>query len=578
MSSVAVAAYVYTHETMLSSIPVVTIYVAVALWAAVSALDHVLSSQALTLLFADVKYVSGGTVVLGLFFFVAEYTDDRRWLRPRRVVGVMLPFLILLGFVFADETFGTTLLRQHVVATPSGPFDTSVRSSGVVFLLFTMYAYVLIGTAGYKLFSEYRRLKVDTLREQIRAILVATVVPAVLNMAFNLRLVTVDLTPIGFFVTTLMAVAVIFRYRITDIVPIARRTAIDSVDVGMLVVDSEGTIIDANEAASAHLDVPAGDLTGRGVVDLFSGNPDVVRVLENGDERRTRTDYVVDGEERYFDVDVSTIENGNGDLIGRVVLLSDVTDQVSWERALRERTTELERQNDRLEEFAGIVSHDLRNPLNVASMRLELEADNLDEENYAKIASSLDRMEGIVDDTLELARQGQRVTERDDVSLRAVAEAAWANVATETGSLTVASDRVLSANEPRLQRVFENLFRNAVEHGSTSPDSQARQDAVEHGAAAAGTGDPSVTVTVGATDDGWYVEDDGPGIPEEERSDVLQQGYSTNDEGTGFGLAIVNASVEAHGWDLSITESRDGGARFEVTVPTDSPAMATEVE
>ena len=77
------------------------------------------------------------------------------------------------------------------------------------------------------------------------------------------------------------------------------------------------------------------------------------------------------------------------------------------------------------------------------------------------------------------------------------------------------------------------------------------------------TGGESVTVTVGTLPNGFYVEDDGPGIPEEKRDKVLKEGIPTREEGTGLGLSIVQSIAEAHTWDLALTEGSEGGARFE---------------
>jgi signal transduction histidine kinase len=81
-------------------------------------------------------------------------------------------------------------------------------------------------------------------------------------------------------------------------------------------------------------------------------------------------------------------------------------------------------------------------------------------------------------------------------------------------------------------------------------------------------GGDDVTVRVGRLADGtgFYVEDDGPGIPDADRDGVFHRGYSTSDEGTGFGLAIVATIADAHGWTVTATAGADGGARFEVTV------------
>jgi signal transduction histidine kinase len=105
-----------------------------------------------------------------------------------------------------------------------------------------------------------------------------------------------------------------------------------------------------------------------------------------------------------------------------------------------------------------------------------------------------------------------------------------------------------------------------VAHGSTDNRRGSAGDSVEHGGDSAnGHTSAGVNVTVGALDDGFYVADDGPGIPESERDDVFEAGYSTNEDGTGFGLDIVREIVEAHGWTIAVTESESGGARFEIT-------------
>jgi signal transduction histidine kinase len=154
---------------------------------------------------------------------------------------------------------------------------------------------------------------------------------------------------------------------------------------------------------------------------------------------------------------------------------------------------------------------------------------------------------------LTLAKQGQSVEETVTTDLNEVARDAWQNVSTEDMSLSVIGDSKIQADPGRLKELFENLFRNSLEHA-----------------------DPPVTVTVGTLDTmltttrsgqndltGFYVSDDGPGIPEDERDDVLESGYTTAQDGTGFGLSIVKQIAEAHRWEMNVGESHDGGVRFE---------------
>lgn len=209
---------------------------------------------------------------------------------------------------------------------------------------------------------------------------------------------------------------------------------------------------------------------------------------------------------------------------------------------LNEQTAKLEAQNQRLNQFAQIVSHDLRNPLNVAAGRLQLARETGDPEQFETIERSLDRMETIITDTLALANQGQTVEVTQSLSLGALAEAAWETVETGDVALNVESDVRLEADENRLRQALENLFRNAIDHG----------------------GSELTTVRVGSLSDGFYVEDDGTGIDPGDREQIFEIGFSTQERGSGLGMVIVEAIVQAHGWSIEVTEASDGGARFEI--------------
>jgi signal transduction histidine kinase len=223
---------------------------------------------------------------------------------------------------------------------------------------------------------------------------------------------------------------------------------------------------------------------------------------------------------------------------------------------LRRRTAELARQNDRLEEFAGIIGHDLRNPLNTARGRLQLVAERDDPSDLAAVDDALDRMEEMIDRLLTLARNGKPVEATAPTSVAEVATAAWETSATAAATLSVDTGLVVDADRERLRTLFENLFRNAVDHAGTE-----------------------VTVAVGELEDeeGFYVADDGPGLPSDAGEAVFRRGFTTDNDGTGFGLSIVTEVVDAHGWTIRTAEPgdrfSDGGARFEIVTSGDPPVV-----
>ena len=218
--------------------------------------------------------------------------------------------------------------------------------------------------------------------------------------------------------------------------------------------------------------------------------------------------------------------------------------------------SELRQERDRLDDFASVVSHDLRSPLSVASGYAELAADSGDPEHIERVKDAHERIEEIIEDILMLSREGRTIGEREPIPLEQAARSAWDTVDTADASFEASDDTRISADRTRFRQLFENLFRNSVEHGSTGSRTES-DDSVEHGG-------EDVTVRIGTLEDGFYVEDDGPGIPEADRESVFDTGYSTTDGGTGFGLAIVAEIVEAHGWEIAATEGSDGGARFEI--------------
>jgi methyl-accepting chemotaxis protein len=225
---------------------------------------------------------------------------------------------------------------------------------------------------------------------------------------------------------------------------------------------------------------------------------------------------------------------------------------------------DVQERNEQLATISHVLSHDLRNPLNVATGRANLLAEDVDSPHVGPLCDALDRIDTIIDDAVVLALHSN-VEETTPVDLRARATSAWALVETETATLTVTETTTFDADRDLLSHVFENLFRNAVEHGATSDRTAAGDDAPP---------DAGVDVRVGPLADGrgFYVEDDGDGIPAADRDAVLEAGYTTNREngGTGFGLSIVKTVADAHGWTVTVTESEAGGARFEVGVEPQS--------
>ncbi len=208
----------------------------------------------------------------------------------------------------------------------------------------------------------------------------------------------------------------------------------------------------------------------------------------------------------------------------------------------RETEASLRRKNEQLEALTSVVSHDIRNPLSVAEGNLELAAQECESEHLERVAAAQDRMRSFVDDLVTMAGEAAEIGDTEAVALDAVARAAWETVATEAATLRSETEATLEADRHRLTQLLENLYRNAVEHAGES-----------------------VTVTVGDRPEGFFVADDGPGIPPDQHEAVFDIGVADEDGGTGLGLYIVEEVATAHGWSVLVSESEAGGARFDFT-------------
>jgi PAS domain S-box-containing protein len=338
---------------------------------------------------------------------------------------------------------------------------------------------------------------------------------------------------------------------------IARQQALleaqqESVLDGILVVDEAGTVISYNDQFVELWGVPGeiGEQDDEAVLEWAAGQlanlDDVHERVDGHDEtaRETTTDEIgtetaldeielEDG--RVFDRYTTPLVGDGGTHYGQLLTFRDVTERV-------EREAELQRHNERLQEFASVVAHDLRNPLNVATGQLDVARERDDDEHLEAVAESHERIAALIDDLLGLAREGEQVSDATQVDLGSLVESCWRTVETGDATLVAETDRTISADRSRLKQLLENLVRNACEHGGDD-----------------------VTVTVGELESGFYVEDDGPGIPPDERDLVFDTGYSTAEAGTGVGLSVVRQVAVAHDWDVEVTEGTGGGARFEFT-------------
>jgi signal transduction histidine kinase len=517
----------------------------IAVWTATEAVAFARTDYGTKLLLFRIGHLGVVTVLPAWLLFALAYTGRHKWLAWKVITSVALVPALTLGVVWFDPV-PLAIADSYLVT--DGRFAYLFVEMGPLVWLFRAFGY-LSAIVGSALLVDFTVRSETGYRGQTGLLIGAALLPFLGEVVSTLELGILPDSHLNYaaLLTSVSAVVfavAIFRYRLLDLIPVAQSTVFDNMRDGVVVSDDSGRIVDVNPQARQLLDPDDGGIG-------------------------TQASTVVPQVHSITDETAGIIETTVGDRIVELTgtPLRERTNDRGWIVTVRDVTTRkrnerrLDRQRRRLDQLAKTVSHDLETPLDMGqrwiSLLRESSSDDgsLDEEFLETGLDELEhanrRIEAIVDDLVLLTETKQQGIETEPLDVADLAHVAWHAVGGEL-SLAVDSSMTIQADRTKLLRLFENLFQNAVEHAEGAD-----------------------TVWVGAFDDGFFVEDDGCGIPASNRNTVLEDGYSSKTGGTGLGLAVVQAIAEIHRWSVRVTDRPDGGTRIEIvmdkqpTVPVD---------
>ncbi|WP_435097861.1 ATP-binding protein [Halarchaeum sp. P4] len=339
--------------------------------------------------------------------------------------------------------------------------------------------------------------------------------------------------------------------------------ALDAASDPIGVLDADGVVVGGNDrwASFAHLGTTADDGTDYVAAMADTGEDgnriaDALRsVLDSTASASVEYDYPIDGTRRRYRFRATAFD-AEGERYVRTVH-EDVTEQAVAERAVRER-------DEALWASAAVLNHDLRNRLTVASGWLDMlpegDAEGSGPNPKERIANAVERADETVVDAVHYLRIGRAGVAEDEIDVTALANAAWKNLEGETATATldVRSPGTVAGDAVLVTDALTRVFDNALTH--VGPDVLVTVDAFERDGEA-----------------GFYVADDGPGIPVGRRERVFTLGETTVAGGTGYGLPVVARIAHLHGWDVRVTDAETGGARIEFVTDPREPRVRGEV-
>lgn len=326
----------------------------------------------------------------------------------------------------------------------------------------------------------------------------------------------------------------------------------DAADEGIAVVS-----LHSQNHALGRENVPEATKAGPSNSALDDGSPLVLAAETNPEYRALLDRWGLPAAERTVTLPLDNGESSYGVLNlytnhdvspGATARLKPVGQAIADRCLVLDTSAALERERERLETVRSRISHDFGNPLNIASGRLELVAEECASEHIDHAIEGVSRVDTLAEETVRFVEAGQPVATRAEIPLETAAQDAWQQGEPADATLEV-TDGTVRGDPERLDRLYIELFDNAIVHT-----------------------DGHVRVRVGPLTDGrgFFVADDGPGVPATERETVLELGYTTA-ERPGIGLTIAAEIAAAHGWRLSVGESQEGGARVECRAVGQTP-------
>jgi len=533
----AAAVIAWRYRDYRGGLPLAVVLTSTVVWSGGSLLKSLSVGTPAAVTAWKLVLTSVPVVVAAFFVFALKYTGRDELVTRKTLALLAVEPVVFVSLVWTNGFHG--LIAPAVDVTASALQAVNV-TFGPGLIVHTGYSYLMM-TSSTLLVAVYALRSRYLYQRQIAAMVLAATVPVLANVPYSLGLLAVDPTSLALTVTGVAFTWAVTRENLLDITPIATEVVLDEIDTAVFVVDPDGRVVDVNDIGRA-LFPDSEEFVGNHARAMLGDARNALDAYDRLAASTTPATEEVEVAGRYYRVQMSPLTERNGDLVGRVYMLVDLTEQ-------RRRQRELERRNEQLDRFAGVVSHDLRNPLQVASSSVELTRETGDLSHLERATRSHERMEQLVENLLTVARDSE--TETDSIDLSTVARSAWAVVETDGAQLVLDVDgSTVRADRNRLSQLFENLFRNSVEHGMTTTDRSAGDDC-------------SLTVRVESLPDceGFAVSDDGPGFGGVDTASLFDTGYTTAEDGSGLGLSIVAEIASQHGWSVDASDGPDGGAR-----------------
>ena len=569
----------WRRRSAIGAIPFLFVLLAAAIWTIGYGVELGGTDLPVTLFWDNVSWIGSTTVIPTWFIFVLQYTGRTKPLSVRNLLLLFSVPLITLLLIWVNPL--RYLLSTDSRLIPGVPFSSVVFNYGPWFWVFVAYSYVLLILSTFFIIAFIR--SISFYRGQSIALLIAVIAPWIANI-IDISGISpfpaLQFTPLAFTVTGVVTVFSLSRFRMLDLVPIARNSVIQSMSDAVIVMDLQQHITDLNPAAERLIGRTLTEVRGQSSMQVASFWSDLVKHFYNRSDVHEELALTVDGKQHFFDLRISPLIDKKDVLLGRMVVLRDITERQMAMQAIEQARTEAETANHAKSAFLAMMSHEIRTPMNavvgMTNLLLDTEMTTEQRDYVATVRASSDTLLTIINDILDFSKMEAEKLELEQSSfeVRECIESAFDLVAvraTEKGlNLGYQLDDhvpvAISGDVTRLRQILVNLLTNAVKFTSQG------EVILSLTARRAEDVDKEAEIDNGGYELHFSVRDTGIGIAEEDKARLFHS-FSQIDTsttrrygGTGLGLAISKRLAELMGGSMWVESQPGIGSTFHFTI------------
>lgn len=545
----------------------------VAIWAITYAFEFGTSQLETKVVWSQLSYFGIAFLPVCYFLFTTAFSQKSNIINRRNVILLSIIPVITLILALTNNTHH--LIWTNVTLDPN--YNIAHYFHGIWFWVFFAYTQILIFSGLYNLVVSIYKFTAFY-KSQITTLLVGSFFPIFGNLLY----VTgwnpypgFDWTPVSFVATGIIVTYGIVRYRMFDLVPLARNKLIDTMEDGVIIVNEEGYIEDCNEVINGIFNFKTKtNIIQKPFSNIFSDYEILKEGIHKGSVERIYIDIQNNGEKKNYQVRISSITSRDKKIAGNLVIFHDVTDIKQTEDELKVANKKLideikqrEKLIEDLDSFSHTLAHDLKNSLGAIVSSCDIIEESINDNNTelatelaGLIKSSASKSLKITQELLILATVSHQEVSKSELNMKEIFKEA------KTQLQDLLLSKSVKITEPEtwptafgyaswVEEIWTNYLSNAIKYGGTPPE-------IEVGA------DKTANNRIR-----FWIKDNGDGIKEEQQSKLFKK-YIRLDpkkaEGYGLGLSIIKRIAEKLGGTVGVESLGEPGkgSTFYFELPT----------